>query len=338
VNRVIVFCILLVSFTGTSFATQVGFQQFKLSNESRPLNVTVWYPTLQNSPLELIADNIAFSGTQVIKDALITPKQHPLVILSHGYGGNWRNLNWLADELVKKGFIVAAPEHPGTTTFNRSALQASQWWERPRDLTRVLDFLLEDSVWRAVIDDDKISAIGHSLGGWSVMLLVGAEFERSQFLDQCRLHPNPRVCGLANELGLDIPQPKEPKIADLFDHRIKNAVILDLGQARSFSIESMRKVTRPVLILAAGVDIGDLPQAMESGYLAEHLPLSTRRYKVYEQAMHFSFIQLCKPKAVSVLEEEVAGDGIICKDGKSTNRQALHEKFFEDIYQFIQKN
>jgi len=329
---------LLVGLTETSFATQVGFKQFKLNNESRPLNVTIWYPTLQNSPLELIADNIAFSGTQVIKDALITSKKHPLVVLSHGYGGNWRNLNWLADELVKKGFIVAAPEHPGTTTFNRSVLQASEWWERPRDLTRVLDFLLEDSAWKAVIDDDEISAIGHSLGGWSVMLLVGAEFERSQFLNQCRLHPNPRVCGLANELGLDIQQPEEPKIADLFDHRVKNAVILDLGQARSFSIESMRKVTKPVLILAAGVDIGDLPQAMESGYLAEHLPLSMRRYKVYEQAMHFSFMQLCKPNAVFVLEEEVAGDGIICKDGKGTSRQALHEKFFKDIYQFIQVN
>jgi len=317
-------------------ASSVGFQQFQLSdNVSRPLDVTIWYPTLQNSASISVAENIAFVGTKVIKDASTPPKKHPLVLLSHGYRGGWRNLNWLANELAIKGFVVAAPNHPGTTTFDHSALQASQWWQRPNDLVRVLDHLLEDTAWRTVVDTESVSAIGHSMGGWSVMQLVGAQLDRNTFQKQCRLYPNPRTCGLGNELGLTSPQPGEPKYFNFYDPRIKKAVILDLGLARSFSIESMSKVNTPVLILGAGIDIGDLPQTMESGYLAEHLPLFNRRYKVYEQAMHFSFMQLCKPNAIALIEEETPGDGIVCKDGAGIKRQELHNQIFKDILEFI---
>ncbi len=320
----------------TAFAGSVGFQQFRLSGDtSRMLDVTLWYPTSQNTPIESVAENIAFAGSKVVKGAPVKPQKHPLVLLSHGYRGSWRNLNWLAYELVQKGFVVAAVDHPGTTTFDHSELQASQWWQRPRDLVRLLDSLLEDTVWRAVIDAQSISAIGHSLGGWSVMLLSGAQFDRSTFLKQCRLYPNPRTCGLASELGLTTTQPEEPKATNFRDARIKKTVILDLGLARSFSVESMKKVDMPVLILGAGIDIGDLPQSMESGYLAEHLPLFNRRYQVYEQATHFSFVQMCKPGAIALLEEEVAGDGIVCKDEAGISRHELHQQIFEDIYGFI---
>ncbi|NRA55766.1 MAG: alpha/beta fold hydrolase [Gammaproteobacteria bacterium] len=317
-------------------ASSVGFGQFELnSNEDRPLKVTIWYPTKQTSPIISVAENIAFVGTDVIKHAALPKQKYPLVLLSHGYRGSWRNLNWLATKLALKGFIVAAPDHPGTTTYNHLALQASQWWQRPQDLVRVLNYLLEDPAWRTAIDPKNVSAVGHSLGGWSVMQLVGAKFDRNTFNKQCRQYPNPRTCGLASELGLSSPQPQEPKSFNFYDARITKAVILDLGLARSFTITSLNNVNTAVMILGAGVDIGDLPQALESGYLAEHLPLLNRRYKVYEQATHFSFMQLCKPNAVPLLEEETPGDGIVCKDGADTTRQVLHSHILEDILNFI---
>ena len=276
-----VLIILFLCISKVAFAGSVGFQQFKLASDtSRPLKVSLWYPTSQNTPSESVAENIAFIGTAVVKNASVLPTKHPLVLLSHGYRGNWKNQSWLANALALKGYVVAALNHPGTTTFDHSRLQASQWWQRTHDLVRVLDYLLEDTIWRASIDAENVSAIGHSLGGWSVMQLVGAQLDRDAFKAQCLLYPNPRICGLTNELGLTSPQPGEPKSLNFYDPRIKKAVILDLGLARSFSLESMEKVETPVLILGAGVDIGDLPQAMESGYLAEHLPLFNRHYLI----------------------------------------------------------
>lgn len=330
---------LLICWPDTTVAGSVGFQQFELNDDpQRPLPITVWYPTQQKAPSDLVADNLAFVGTKVVKDASTLPQKSPFVLLSHGYRGNWRNLNWLATELAQKGMVVAAPDHPGTTTFDHSSQEASLWWQRPRDLVRILDHFQTDPTWRSIIDRDNVSAIGHSLGGWSVMQLAGAQLDRNTFQQHCRQYPNPRTCGLKNELGLASPQPNEPTAFHFYEPRIKKAVILDLGLARSFSTSSLSKVNTPTLILAAGIDIGDLPQAQESGYLAEHLPLVSRRYKVYEQAMHFSFMQLCKEGAVELLEKEATGDAIVCKDGANTTRRALHQTMFDDIWRFITKS
>lgn len=328
--------LLFLLFLNNASAQSIGFKQVTITTEpNRPLSVAIWYPTHQVGPFETIGENPAFIGTQVIKNATIDVKSAPVVLLSHGYRGNWRNLNWLASALAHRGYIVAAPDHPGTTTFDHAPEKAAKWWLRVLDISHVLDYLLSNEQWKNGINRSDISAVGHSLGGWTVMQLEGAVFDRQTFKQQCSLYPGPRTCGLANELGLEEAQENEPASGTLYDSRIKRVVSLDLGMARSFLPSSLNAVHHPVLVLAAGIDIGDLPQALESGYLAEHLPLSLRRYKVYEQATHFSFIQLCKQGAVSLLEEEVPGDGVICKDGKGSKRSDLHQQIFSEVLTFL---
>ncbi|MEZ8110081.1 alpha/beta hydrolase family protein [Vibrio splendidus] len=319
-----------------SIASGVGFTQVTLTdNPNRPLNTAIWYPTQDVSDTTLIGDNPAFVGTQVIKDAEIQSGTFPVVLLSHGYRGNWRNQNWLATELASRGYIVAATDHPGTTSFDQSPEQAAKWWERPQDMSRILDYLLSETPWKQFANAENVTAIGHSLGGWTVMQLAGAKLDRPTFEANCLVYPNPRTCGLSDELGLSQAQPSEPSNKNLSDPRIQRVVSLDLGLARSFSVGNLNDITVPTLILAAGIDIGDLPQALESGYIAEHMPLNLRRYKVYESATHFSFIQTCKPGAVPMLEEEVPGDGIICKDGVGTSRDQLHQLILNDIISFL---
>lgn len=326
----------LLFHSSSAIASGVGVTQVTLTdNPSRPLNTAIWYPARDASDTTLIGDNPAFIGTQVIKDADIQSGTFPVILLSHGYRGNWRNQNWLATKLASKGYIVAAADHPGTTSFDHSPKQAAKWWERPRDVSRILDYLLSAPPWKQSANAENVTAIGHSLGGWTVMQLAGAKMDRPTFEANCLNYPNPRTCGLAEELGLDEVQAAEPNNKDLSDPRIQRVVSLDLGLARSFSIVSLNAIKVPTLILAAGTDIGDLPQALESGYIAEHVPLNSRRYKVYEKATHFSFIQGCKPGAIAMLNEEVPGDGIICKDGIGTSRDQLHQLFFNDIVNFL---
>jgi len=97
---------------------------------------------------------------------------------------------------------VAAPDHPGTTTFNKNADQAAKLWERPRDLRRVIDELTANSQLAGKIDARRIAAIGHSLGGWTVTALAGARFDTSRFEKDCQIHTSPRACSLSEELGL----------------------------------------------------------------------------------------------------------------------------------------
>ncbi|MCG9628318.1 alpha/beta fold hydrolase [Vibrio mediterranei] len=326
----------LLFLSSSTIASDVGFTQVTLTDDpNRPINTTIWYPTRDTSDTTLIGDNPAFIGTQVVKDTEIQSGTFPVVLLSHGYRGNWRNQNWLATKLASRGYIVAAADHPGTTTFDQSPKQAAKWWERPRDMSRILDYLLSKTPWKQSASVDNVTAIGHSLGGWTVMQLAGAKMDRPTFKTNCLIYPNPRTCGLTEELGLDKVQAEEPNQKDFSDPRIQRVVSLDLGLARSFSVSSLKDIKVPTLILAAGINIGDLPQALESGYIAEHMSLNSRRYKVYENATHFSFIQDCKPGAIPILNEEVPGDGIICKDGVGTSRDQLHQLFFNDIVSFL---
>ena len=194
----------------SAIASGVGFTQVTLTdNPNRPLNTAIWYPTSDKSDTTLIGDNPAFTGTQVIKDAKIQSGTFPVILLSHGYRGNWRNQNWLATKLASKGYIVAAADHPGTTSFDQSPQQAAKWWERPRDVSRTLDYLLSETSWKQSANAENVTAIGHSLGGWTVMQLAGAKMDKQTFEANCLTYPNPRTCGLAEELGLDKVQDEE---------------------------------------------------------------------------------------------------------------------------------
>lgn len=317
----------------------IGFKEIELSDAQgdRPLHVSVWYPTVDIEPVEEVGEDRAFVGIPAIINAKVTDTPHPLVVLSHGYGGSWRNLNWLAGELVQQGYVVAAPDHPGTTTFDKSPAQAAMLWERPHDLGRTIDALTDDASLAGPIEPTRIAAIGHSLGGWTVAALGGARFSVERFAEACKQHADPHTCGLAAELGINAQQHEDRLEEDLSDPRIGAIVSLDLGLARGFTPESLAAVRVPALIIGSGVDIGDLPAKLESGYLAANLPDTNSRYVEISDAMHFSFMQLCKPDAIDLLEQDTPGDGIICKDGGRRDRQSIHRQVSDMILAFLTK-
>ncbi|WP_235913447.1 alpha/beta hydrolase family protein [Brucella tritici] len=242
-------------------------------------------------------------------------------------------MNWLANELTQQGYIVAALDHPGTTTFNKDTDQTAKLWERPHDLSRVIDALTADPELVGKVDAQRIAVIGHSLGGWTVTALAGARFDTVRFEKDCQIHTNPRTCSLSAELGLGNHELEK----EMADPRIRAFVSLDLGLAWGFLPESLAGIHIPSLIISAGTDIGDMPARLESGYLAKHLPKSSSNYIEIPDAMHFSFMQLCKPGAAALIEEDTPGDGIVCKDGGTRGRKEIHREITFLVIGFLAK-
>ncbi|WP_283194125.1 alpha/beta fold hydrolase [Rhizobium sp. AN80A] len=338
--------ILLASFSAFPAFAAPGFRQTTIAATGArpPLSISLWYPTTSTAEPINLGETPAFVGLPVIRDAEPAPGPRPLILLSHGYGGNWRNLAWLAGELAAKGYVVAAPDHPGTTTFDMRSPDTIEIWQRPRDLSRVIDTLLANPGLAGSVSPDRIGAIGHSLGGWTVMELAGGRFDAGAVMNDCPRVLGPVYCRTFTALGVGRDASSMAALgADLGDARIKAIVTLDLGPGRGLTSESLAAVKVPVLVLGAGENVD--PETAEkasiaatnkdSFYLAEHLPPTTTQFALVPGALHFSFMQLCKPGAAALIEEEAPGESIVCRDAPGADRQAVHRDVSDRIMVFL---
>ena len=132
---------------------------------------------------------------------------------------------------------------------------------------------------------------------------------------------------------------------DLSDPRVGAVVTLDLGPARGFTPESLANIRIPFLVIAAGADIdkataerGQISATnRDSRYVAQYLPKATSHYQEVAGSLHFSFMQLCKPNAAQIIEDEAPGDGFVCKDDGTRGREAIHDETLRMITAFLAK-
>ncbi|MGV0758950.1 alpha/beta fold hydrolase [Tistrella mobilis] len=315
---------LLLGITGAS-ATP-GFRTATIETPERPhpLTLAIWYPAADDGTPRLVGDNPVFQGVAVREAATPLSGRHPLVVLSHGFGGNRFNQAWLAVQLADAGYVVAATDHPGTSTFDRDPDQAAALWRRPADLSRVIDHLTGAADLSAMVDPARIAVIGHSLGGWTAVEIAGGRFDADAFTRNCA-QATSIACTILARIGrLPDPDWRSHMAADLADPRVSAVIALDPGGIGGFTQASLKGITIPVLVIAAGIDRIHLPAETEARRLAGLLPDRSADFHELPDAAHFSFIGLCKPGAAAILDREQPGDGILCRDGDGRDRPALH--------------
>ena len=100
---------------------------------------------------------------------------YPLIMFSHGTGGNRLASQWFCAGLANKGFIVAAVDHYGNTYDNPIPIEFVSIWKRPQDISFVLSKLLTEKQFAGNISESNIFAAGFSLGGYTSLALAGAE-------------------------------------------------------------------------------------------------------------------------------------------------------------------
>lgn len=334
--------LLIVFFSTLASAApyQVASHQQTFHNGERVLTGWVRYPTTPpdeqraaSAPAPECLSTV-FNCINTHLDAPAAAGRFPLIVLSHGSGGNATSQAWLAQALVQQGAIVVAVNHPGSTTGDSIPARSARLWQQTQDISALITAVSQDPRWRQHINPNAIGVIGHSKGGYSAIAAIGGRITREGFAHGCRQAPATPSCQFYTAAGVDLSAlPAQQMDADYTDPRIRFAIALDPGMVHYLSPSSLRRLSAPLLVIVPqhymeGNTVGNLGGAK--------LAADSGKYPIRTLTLpggnHFDFLPTCTPAAKSILEAD--GEAFICAT-PAAQRDEFHQQVIRAAVDFI---
>jgi dienelactone hydrolase len=178
----------------------VGVKTFDVTDGSRErtLPVEFWYPASEahrgqdldpdtQDRFQPMGGMAPETSQAAVRDAAPREGTPPLVVFSHGYGGERRQTTHFCTHLASHGYAVASMDHVGNTMADtmQAAMQggtppdqneqiAEFIDHRPRDASFVIDRVLAGD-GPVAVDAERIGITGHSFGGWTTLKTTGSD-------------------------------------------------------------------------------------------------------------------------------------------------------------------
>jgi predicted dienelactone hydrolase len=299
-----------------SLAHAAGFQRIEVpaNGSLQPLKGAVWYPCAE-PPGEVKMGAIVLS---VAENCPVAGEKLPLIVISHGHGGSFLGHHDTAEALADGGFVAVAINHPGDTTRDMSrADDPSVFVDRPADIKRTIDFMLGPWPGSAKIDPSRVGFFGFSRGGYTGLVVIGAELDLGKALALCK--GDSPICD-------QVRKGAAPRL--VHDPRIRAAVIAD-PLAILLGAESFRNVTVPVQLWGSerGGD-GVTPESVKD--VAAWLPTKPD-FRVVPNSQHFDFLAPCSPDLARLAPR-------ICVDEPGFDRTAFHKDLNAEVVAFLRRH
>jgi predicted dienelactone hydrolase len=268
--------------------------------------------------------------------AAAAPGAWPLVVISHGHGGSDLGHHDLASYLARHGFVVATFEQPGDNFHDQSgSAKSTVLVGRAIEVRAVIDTLLSDARWKALVDPARIGVAGFSAGGYTSLLVVGARPRFDLFIGYCHRHPDDaETCGPAKKLTpeaaaayLAAIQHDLTRWGDTADPRVKAAFVM-APLSLIFDKAGAAAIDRPVDLWYGQNDHVLLPSE-NAQHLQSLVPTLTRVHEV-PRADHWVFLAPCS----AALAKDA---GAICKDPPGVDRASVHARLNADAVAFFRK-
>jgi predicted dienelactone hydrolase len=324
---------LLIPFSSATAYADTGLQLFSIpvAHHSRDMDVAILYPS-EGGVSRPFGENAVFYGVPVHDYATPLPGKYPVILLSHGWGGNFARMGWLSAGLVAKGAIVVAVNHPNSTTGDTNNMNALNHWTRAQDLSAALDLVLKDPKIASSIDSNRIYAAGFSYGGWTALSLAGLKGERDGLDNFCKEGTQiSSHCADILKAGIIISELDAEKWnASYKDWRVKAVAAIDPALTMGLNHSDTALLNVPVLLIGLGTGESRLvaTDTSASGSNFEAL-FPAARVEQIAPATHFTALGLCKPKGAAILEEEK--DDPVCTDPVGTDRKLVQNKIIAAI-------
>lgn len=219
----------------------------------------------------------------------------PLVVISHGLGEDRGNFSYLAQFLASHGFVVALPEHVGSSSrrFTSAAAGfanppgAQEAIDRPQDIRFVLDRLTQEPPWRGRVNTRRVAVLGHSYGGFTALMLAGAVIKPENIRTACssvdRLMLVPSA-SLQCSLGR-LPRDRY----DLRDPRVVAILPISPFASKVFEPAALQQVQVPTLLWSGSADL-IVPTLAEAIQPFQRLGSPNKHLVVAINATHFSVL------------------------------------------------
>jgi predicted dienelactone hydrolase len=166
---------------------------------SRTLATELWYPALAASEPEAVDAGADPAG-----------RPYPLIIFGHGFSSFRRQSASYAQHLASHGYVVAAPDFPGSYFGAPGGARLSAVLDQPADVSFIIDELGRRSADGAgmlagLIDSERVGVTGHSLGGLTAILAAFGD-RRDERVDAI-LPISPPACMLPPDIadGASVP-------------------------------------------------------------------------------------------------------------------------------------
>ncbi|NTI41423.1 alpha/beta hydrolase family protein [Rhizobium rhizogenes] len=261
-----------------------------------------------------------------VPDCPIAGEKLPLVIISHGYGGWYLGHHDTAEALADSGFVVVAINHPHANYADMSRANGlGVLVARPVDIKRTIDFMLTDFSGSAKIDPQRIGFYGFSQGGYTGLVLAGANPDFSKLPPRCA---DPKAVGCPQASHARPPQQLPLPQALTHDHRIRAMVVADPLSIVFQTTGSVKDVTIPLQVWGSELGGGGGASPEDVATLVRVLP-EKPDFRVVPKAVHMSFLTMC-PKIDTSSEA--------CIDAPGFDRAAFHRNFNAEVVEFFRRN
>ncbi|MVA79311.1 dienelactone hydrolase [Agrobacterium vitis] len=298
-------------------ANSAGLKSFEISADAQGplLKVVEWSPCAKPDG-EIKAGPFILPG---VPDCPLEGENRPLIVISHGFGGTNLSHHDTAEALADAGFVVVAINHPDDTAANKQRQHnLKALISRPVDVKRVIDFMLGSSPDAARIDPQSIGFFGFSRGGYTGLVLAGANPDFRSLSSLCQ-DQTAASCDDAHQNSL-------PKEALHHDQRIKAFVIADPLSSVFSAPSSVQNVTAPVQMWGSqyGGD-GVSPESLLT--VARNLP-DKPEFHAVPNSEHFAFLTVCPAELAKSLPE-------LCNDRPGFDRTAFHQALNRQVVTFF---
>jgi predicted dienelactone hydrolase len=300
-----------------------GASSIVAKHHNRKMEMAVFFPGQGGDKISL-GENGVFYGVPVQGGATPAPGAYPLILMSHGWGGNYKRMTWFSQGLAAKGAIVVAVNHPNSTTGELSNLEALNHWTRAQDLSAALDAVMQNPALAPHIDAKRIYATGFSYGGWTALSLGGLKGRKDGLDRFCSEGGNVSThCEDILKAGIKISALDGEKWrASYKDPRIAAVAAIDPALTWGLGKSDVAGLDVPVLLIGLG-DGDSRLFATDTSAAGSNFEALFPQAKVERivPASHFTALGVCKPNGAAILKEEK--DDPVCTDPAGTDRKAV---------------